>query len=229
MPDPSSNFRSELEADWFWRQEEILFLQNRGARLTVARRETLFRSAVLILYAHLEGFIKFSFQAYILEVNRAALTCSEAIPAVVAASISEFLKELRNPTKKCHLFKKSLPHDEKLHVFAREQEFVERVAEIGQSIVKVPDYFVDTESNLKPVVLRKLMYQVGLPYDLFAGIEGDIDRLLNYRNQIAHGSMRGGIREVTYMELRRVAFGVVSTVMLELTDAVAQTKFRKAV
>jgi hypothetical protein len=33
--------------------------------------------------------------------------------------------------------------------------------------VNIPDHVVDTEANLNPVVLRKNLYRLGLPYDLF--------------------------------------------------------------
>jgi HEPN superfamily RiboL-PSP-like protein len=43
------------------------------------------------------------------------------------------------------------------------------------------------ESNLKPVVLRKILFRLGFPPETFASHEGTIHRLVNRRNNIAHG------------------------------------------
>ena len=227
MKSVNSRFREDLETEWLWRQDELRLLQNQAAKLRQSK-EVFLRSIVVMLYAHFEGFVRFAFQAYIIEINNADLRCEEVVPAIVAATLHDALKELRNPTKKCRLFKSSLPLDEKLHLFSREQDFIEALDGLSGTKVKVPDKFVDTESNLKPSVLRKLLFQVGLQYDLLSTIESSLDKLLQYRNSIAHGTMKQGVDWKTYLGLRDTCFSAVSTVMRELTDAVNNSKYKRA-
>ena len=48
-------------------------------------------------------------------------------------------------------FRRDLPNDTKLHRFARDQEFIERVADFIIRLVNIPEHVVDTESNFNPV------------------------------------------------------------------------------
>ena len=48
------------------------------------------------------------------------------------------------------------------------------------------------------MILRKNLYRLGLPHDLFETFQGEVYRLLGYRNQIAHGELQSGIERQTY-------------------------------
>ena len=152
LPDLSAQLESELA----WRQEEIRFFQNRGTMLLRQEEQDQYRRAVvLVLYAHFEGFCKFAFDLYRTSINGEQVACNEASPAIAAAGWARLFKELRDPSTKCAEFKHALPDDGKLHRFARDREFMERSVEFSRLPVTIPDDFVDTESNLKPVVLRR--------------------------------------------------------------------------
>jgi hypothetical protein len=203
--------RAELEADRAWREEEIRAFQNRGSTIEDEEELNRYRRAlVLLLYAHYEGFCKFAFTLYATAINSSGISCGEAAYAVAAASLNDMFRNLRNPQKKCDLFRRELPDDAKLHQFAREREFIERTAEVEKRPVKIPDDFVDTESNLTPVVLKKNLYRLGLPHNQFEAYEDQIHQLLNLRNGVGHGSLKEGIEETLYMRLRAAAFSIMS-------------------
>ena len=65
---------------------------------------------------------------------------------------------------------------------------------------------------MKPVVLKKTLFKLGFPHDQFENIEGKISILLNYRNKIAHGELRDGIKEEDYDKLRNAVFDVMNEV-----------------
>jgi hypothetical protein len=147
-----AELRAELEADRAWREEEIRTLQNRGATIDNSEELNRYRRAlVLLLYAHYEGFCKFAFTLYTSAINRSGISCGEAAHVIAAASLADLFRNLRNPQKKCDLFQHVLPDDSNLHQFAREQEFVERTAEVKSRPVNIPEHVVDTESNLTPL------------------------------------------------------------------------------
>jgi hypothetical protein len=104
---------------------------------------------------------------------------------------------------------------------------MERSVEFNRFPVTIPDDFVDTESNLKPVVLRKILYRLGLPHDQFSQHEGKIDRLLRVRNKIAHGESRSGVTSTDYEELRRIVFQIMEEVKRQVLEFLGQGHFRR--
>jgi hypothetical protein len=223
------DIRAELESDFRWRQGELLFLQNQGASLAEAEQETFRRAVVVLLYAHFEGFCKFALLVYVNEVNKAQVKCHEASYALAAASLADLFEALRNPMKKCEIFHNTLPDETKLHRFARDREFVERSNEFLGRTVAVPEKVVDTESNLKPIVLQKNLFRLGLPHDLFSLYEGTIHRLLETRNKIAHGISKEGLKRENYEELRNAVFIVMEQIVAEITTALREKKYLRAV
>jgi hypothetical protein len=221
-----SDLAAQLEADLLWRQDEVRFFQNRGATLPSEDEKDQYRRAViLVLYAHFEGFCKFGFEVYRTTINSEQISCADATPAIAAAGWAQIFKELRDPTKKCRDFKNTLPDDGKLHRFARDREFMERKSEFAQLPVMIPEEFIDTESNLKPVVLRKILYRLGLPYDQFEQHEGQISRLLNTRNKIAHGEDRAGVKETEYEELRKLVFQMMDAIKNRIIEYLRHKAF----
>lgn len=84
--------------------------------------------------------------------------------------------------------------------------------------LSIDDQIIDTESNLRYLVLKKNLYKIGLPIDLFSDSQGDIDSLVNRRNSIAHGNFRSGISETEYSSWESKALSVMSNVMRLIYD-----------
>jgi hypothetical protein len=220
--------RAELEADRAWREEEIRAFQNRGSEIEDKEELKRYRRAlVLLLYAHYEGFCKFAFILYATTINSSGISCGEASYAVAAASLNEMFRNLRNPQKKCDLFRRDLPDDAKLHQFAREREFIEQTAEVEKRPVNIPDDVVDTESNLTPIVLGKNLYRLGLPHDQFEAHDGEIHQLLNLRNGVAHGDLKDGIEEIAYMRLRAATFAIMTGLGTGIMKALAEKTYSR--
>ncbi|MEW6536909.1 MAG: MAE_28990/MAE_18760 family HEPN-like nuclease [Candidatus Auribacterota bacterium] len=221
---------AELELEQEWRQREIRFLQNQIASVKPEKEQDLFRrAAVLILYAHFEGFCKFAFTVYANAVNSEGITCGEANYAIAAASLSDLFRALREPERKCPQFKKELPDDSALHRFARDREFIEQSDEFEKRRVNIPDWVINTESNLNPMVLKKILYRLGFYHNQFISIEGDIQLLLNYRNGIAHGESKNGIPLNKYNRVRSAAYRVMDTVKAEVMAALQQKLYLRNV
>jgi hypothetical protein len=211
---------SEIEEDLTWRLDELRFFQNQLANIGSEQGQDRFRRAlVLLLYAHFEGFCKFALTLYVNSVNSTGITCGEATFAIAAASLSDLFKALRNPEKKIPEFRHALPDDSVLHRFGREREFLERTSEFATRPVRVSEDVVDTESNLKPIVLRKNLYRLGFPPDQFSQYEGDINQLLEYRNKISHGEMQAGLKRDKYQKLNSAVFAVMYEVKRQVMNA----------
>ena len=189
---------------------------------SVADRKKYRRAAVVLLYAHLEGFCVFALRHFARAINDEAIQVKDASFAVAAAGCADVFAALRDPNTKCSLFRNTLPEEGKLHRFARDQEFVERMADFKSEVVQIDDGVVDSESNLKPLVLRKNLFRLGLPHDLFKELDGTIHRLLELRNKIAHGERKEGIPDDEFATLRNAVIEVMrkvkSLVMSKLSD-----------
>jgi len=221
-----ADLRAQLEEDQAWRDSEIRAFQNYGATIQDEEELKRYRRAlVLLLYAHYEGFCKFAFSLYAEAINQAGVTCGEASYAIAAASLADLFRNLRNPQSKSDLFRRELPDDSSLHQFARERNFVELSSEFEKRPVSIPEDVVDTESNLKPVVLRKNLFRLGLPHDQFEQFDGDINKLLNIRNGISHGSLKDGVEKKLYEELRTSTTTVMSRLSAGIMKALSDKTY----
>lgn len=219
-----------MEAELEWRSAEMRFFHNLCENIPSDDQQEQFRRAlVLLLYAHFEGYCKFALALYVSAVNNLGLCCKQVSPAIVAATLHDVFVKLRDPSRKSTEFKSDLPDDSKLHRFAVDIEFIVRTEEIMSRMVSIPENIVDTESNLKPVVLRKNLFRLGLPHDRFSSHDGVINKLLEFRNKIAHGETKAGVREDAYEELRDSAFNVMSGITVEITRALDEKWFQRPI
>lgn len=129
---------------------------------------------------------------------------------------------MRDPNRKCAEFARALPDDSALHRFARDREFMEVAWKIAARSVQIdPDVVADTESNLKPVVLRKMLFRLGLDPALAQPWEGAIHQLLNRRNDVAYGTAKAGLEEKEYGQLEQAVTLVIDGLVKAVSDAVA--------
>ncbi|MCZ2480061.1 hypothetical protein G9H64_06215 [Aquirufa nivalisilvae] len=223
------NLWAEIEAEQSWRTDEIRFFQNQISNIPTEEKQAQFRRAIiLILYAHFEGFSKFAFNLYVNTINTENVKCKDANFSLVAATLSDLFTELRNPDKKSEIFRRTLPDDSKLHRFSRDKDFVENSSLFEERIVNIPELFIDMESNLKPLVLRKNLFRLGFDHEAFNSFEGNISRLLNLRNGIAHGELRDGITEREYDEIRGMVFSIMNGIKSKIMDALVNRNFLRS-
>ncbi len=186
------------------------------------------RSLVLLIYAHLEGSCKFSLNAYVSTINGLAIPCREAIAALVAASLSRVFAALRDINSRHPDLGRELPDDRELHLAARERAFVEGYNTITAHQVEIPERAMDTRSNLNSVLLKRLLYLLGLDYVIVDKQRRNIDMLLGVRNAIAHGDI---LKVPTEQEVRNytsAAFEVMRFIQHEIYSALREQKYRRA-
>jgi len=217
-----------LETDWSWRVDELRLLQNSFATVSEQKQGVTRKALVVMLYAHFEGHTKSALQTYVGVLNSQNLLVAQAHEALGAATLFEALSALRNPQSKCAYFPK-LPEDSDVHRLARERHFVATTAELNTRRVVVSSNVVNTESNLKPIVLKKNLYLLGLEPDLVVKTwSGTIDKLLSLRNNTAHGSQREPISASQYEEVQRAVFTLVEDLRATLYDAAMNKVFLRS-
>ena len=222
------DIRAQIEEEITWRSDEIRFLKNQLSNIQKETEKEKYRkSLVVMLYSHYEGFSKTIFQIYINEINKESIKRLEANYYIATASLNEIFKLYDSRDKKNKFFKKPLPNDEKLHHYSRQVDFLEKIDDIWNETVVLPDDIVDTESNLKPIVLRKLLFRLGFAHDRFVSYEGLIEQLLNKRNNVAHGSLKEGIKERDYQKIEDATFKVMDELKKLLMNALQNKLYLK--
>lgn len=224
-----ANLRAELEEELSWRLDEMCFFRNRLADMEDDdSRERYCKCLVVMLYAHFEGFWKAAFSMYLGFINKEEIPCRDAADHIVAASMNGLFCALADFNRKCDFFRRSAPDDTKLHQLARHAEFAGRISDVLDETVNVPiDAIVDTESNLKPVVVRKGLFRLGFSHRELESEEGTISELVRRRNDIAHGSARKGVSVDDYSSLESAVVSVMKHVVVLIFESLRERRFMR--
>ena len=222
-----ADIRAELEEELRWRSEELRFFKNQLSDLRSDEERSRFRRAlVVMLYAHFEGFWKAAFSIYIKAVNTEAIPCKNAVNHLVAASLFDLFSALSGQGKHDY-FRDRAADDAKLHQLYRQVQFVDRLPDIESTQLSLSDKLVDTESNLWPVVIRKILFRLGFPEELFKGHEGTVSKLVNKRNGVSHGTERSGFTAKDFDELEGAVRSIMEDVVKIIFGWLRDRKFLK--
>ena len=206
---------AELEEEYTWRYNELSFLQNLEANIeSEDLRKKYRKSLIVMLYSHFEGFCKFAFAYYITSINDQQCIRAVLKPPLIAASMNSEFAAYENSDRKCKIFKQTLPDDIKLHRFSRRRDFVCACNDFLKVNAEIPDAVVDTESNLTPNVLKKILFRLGFDISIADAYKDPINQLLGYRNRIAHGdgSISRGIDKKDYLYIKKRTLSVIEDI-----------------
>ncbi|MBU4263449.1 MAG: hypothetical protein KKC76_16445 [Proteobacteria bacterium] len=165
-----SDFIASLNEIFDRRQSDIA-IAKRSILLgrTELQRKHLRSSCILILYASLEGGTKELTGALFSYINRSS---ADAVKLEVTYLKLAIEKECRFTEEICDLAKQ-----------------ICRSGEIRKAILSkalLPGSF-DTEANITPKVVKKMCLSLGVSYFMNNDHEADLNQLLRFRNNIAHG------------------------------------------
>ncbi|OCQ52098.1 hypothetical protein Ppb6_02728 [Photorhabdus australis subsp. thailandensis] len=219
-------FLSQVEIERSWREEEIRSLNNLISKTDDDTDKNRIRRAVIcLLYAHVEGFVKFSFNLYIEAINKMDLNCHQVKPILAAAVYYVDFLKMNNPDIKNKIFKKVLPDDSHLHRIYRYEEFFEKIHSVLNSKIKIEDGYINTESNVGKEILQKLLYQVGLSHNSLDKVIGPLTRLKNKRNNISHGVDKSIIDTIEYLQFYNCAMSIMGELSKVLFSAFQSKDF----
>lgn len=218
-----------MEEELEWRWAEVRALQNHLEAAGSESEKARFRKAlVLLLYSHFEGFVKSVARIYGDALNKMNLDCRLAVDELVATSLDSVFSAYDNLDKKNVVFKRDLPNDAQLHRFSRQVEFVCGFDKFLERKVCLPlERVADTESNLWPYVLKKILFKLGLPHDSFSDQDENVYKLVNKRNAIAHGDEKKGLEKKEYDEWSNCVYSMMSELVKLFTHALEQKKYLK--
>lgn len=184
-----------LDQERAWRVKEVSALtisvkKTRG----LGTQKTLIRSAIPLLYAHWEGFIKNAAKLYLQHIEFQQLNYSNLKTCFIVLGFKSRLTSLTES-------KKSKINNESV-------DFL--LAELGTVARLHIDSAINTESNLKSHVLENIAHTLGIDTKKYEPHYNFIDEsLLKRRNTIAHGE---------YLDIDDNAFEDIKNTTLKLMD-----------
>lgn len=223
----NKDFDAELYREYDWRFDEVRRLKNLIEREPPTARDDFRKSLLLILYSHFEGYCVFSLQHYLTSINGRGLSCRSVSVALLAGAWERLFNAMDHGDQKCKIFRKSLPHDIRLHRHWRRRHFVECVDEFLASKVELNEDIIDAESNLKPEVLERNLFLLGLDHTFVEQHADTIQKFLGRRNRVAHGEDRRGISESEYNQYESSVFTVCFTLIEFLVEAFQSANYER--
>lgn len=167
----ANRLASRIDRELGWRKRELVSVYlNVPSDPSTASHEC--RSALLMLYAHWEGFVKFAFTAYIEEVSSCVsdprVYCDSLLGLTVKKWVMDVV-ERRDATQLGRILREAMDPAKDLPRFRTPR-------------------LIQTKSNVTPKVLNEILATVGLEPGKFAAYESTVIKpLVGNRNSIAHG------------------------------------------
>lgn len=204
---------AQIESDLNWRLLELRTLRRaHDAAGTADEQDTVRKSLVVMLYAHLEGFTVTALSTYLAAVNKERVARRDLCLPLAATSMEPLMEAINSGDEAGAHFGWPIPWKKpgmELRRLLRSAEFLDRFSQFETEEVLLPLDYVDAQSNLKPNVLRLLLYRLGLQYALVDTYEALLHNLLKRRNEIAHGANVSPIRMIDYDPMEVSVFALM--------------------
>jgi len=208
----TQDLSDRIAAELVWRRKELTDLrglaqENRGE----LRSRVVIRSAVALLYAHWEGFVKKSSSYYLEYVSSNRLTYERLAPNFVALTLKAKFAELGSSEK-----------------VSAANAIAEFFCHGMNKQANVPfRNVVDTKSNLSSKVLEDIILALGLGGLDFSTRHHFIDsKLVSVRNHVAHGEFL----EVSlddYLETHDTVMSMLETYRNSIENAAVLRTFER--
>ncbi len=201
-----------IDKEMVWRKKELSYLKG-NVKEKSPYYKTHLRSAIVMLYAHYEGFVKNSCELYLIYVKYQKLDYQQLTENFVALSLKYNLNEFQQTNKST------------LH--CQIVDFI--LNKLNQRATIPVDNVIRTGSNLTSNILREVLTTIGMDYSAYELKNNLIDSvLLKNRNSIAHGEFLD-LNEVNFNELYSEIFFIMEDLKNRITNFVIQESYRKNV
>lgn len=203
----------KVGSDLIWRRKELselkgLVQETQGQ----IRSRVIIRSAVALLYAHWEGFVKKASAYYLEFVSSHRLPYGRLAPNFVALALKAKFHELSA--------------SEKISGANLLAEFF--CTSLNKQSNVPYKGAVDTKSNLSSKVLQDILSALGIPHNNFSTRMNFIDsNLVNPRNHIAHGE-DFNLNTQECMDLHDAVMSLLETYKNEVENAAVLKSYERA-
>jgi MAE_28990/MAE_18760-like HEPN len=208
----SEQLLEALDAELSWRRKEISFVMGSATGRPTHERDSLYRAAWLLIYAHWEGYIKFACETYLRFVALRGLKYGDIQVGFRAIQETGFIKTISNAAETRKRF----------------SENVELIYKFEDKRFKFKNIKVSTKSNLNFDVLGDLEEIVG-GLRFCENVNQPLldENLLRIRNTIAHGNYEK-IDLAALTDMRDATFSWIDAIVTEITNSAALGRYKRA-
>lgn len=160
------NLVEEIQEDNKWRDGELAIFKQNPHKVNI---KLWSRMCLPMIYAHWEGYVVNALKLLIGYLNDLKLSPNEVPTKLVVLGLGTRYNSLSGKQS-----------------FEQKIEFTDKFKELFQKALKFKTK-VDNKSNLNSKVLEELCLVFGFEFVAFDSVTSDIDRIVTFRNRIAHG------------------------------------------
>ena len=167
-----SNWAKELEDDLNWREAELAsfkLLVSSAPKKSV-KEQALLRALWILLYAHYEGFCKFSWDLFLSAIQEQVIQRSLCNDQIACLSLEKNFKKLKGNLSPNAIWSFCVAEFPRL---------------MSEAIVF--DVKLETQYNLWPNIFKDNLQKISLPVQIINEHSTRIKTLVARRNDIAHG------------------------------------------
>lgn len=222
--------RAELELEYSTRLSELVEYENFLAANSQNQTfdENYRKMLVIMLYSYFEGFCKRALLIYVDYLNRTNELVSRIKYGLAAITIEKHFLNLANPNyKPVILGERTIKEDGVLQIHGRRREFISEYIGIIEKTLCIPDSIVDTESNLRSHVLKKLLFKLEIDFTIVDDFQTDVNEVVNKRNAIAHGDRTRGFTLQEYNKYREKVINLMTILKTTIYDSYYHKKYLK--
>lgn len=195
----------DILQDMDWRMGELAVLKTIPYRYDIlpAHQYMLRKYSVPAVYAVWEGFVKNSFQCYIREINKLQLNASELHIHILAHALTS---------------DRRLSIENSFKDFSKKIKFVKTYNQVLVSPIQI-NLDVPTKSNVNYQVINKILTTFNLS-SIPDSFKKGLDKLLLYRNSVAHGDQAISITEMDITNFIELVINLMSEVYLRIEEGI---------
>ncbi len=240
--------RTTIEKDLAWRNEEISFyssllnhISGRSNDETNKLASIYRKNLVLALYAHFEGFFRFAFETYAYALNESKIGAEKAIEVLCASSLN---KEFMNYENSNNWIVTDDEFSKAHKKIANRVSLIENISKGKLNHLELPisnfrdkSSIVNTESNLSPDVIDRILYSLGIHQKLglsgneFSKLMGLIGAFVKKRNGIAHGDnkneYKNGVSASEYETFKKSYDSITNLIGPIITKSLSEKLYLK--
>lgn len=195
----------EIQEENRWRDGELALFKQNPQKVDIKLWN---RMCLPMIYAHWEGYVVNSLKLLIGHLNSLELSPNEVPTKLVVLGLDKSYSSLSGKQS-----------------FDQRIDFTNRFKELFQKALKFKKE-VDTKSNLNSKVLKELCTIFGFNFEAFKDVTSDIDRVVTFRNRIAHGE-NSIVPESEGIEKYIISITVATDALLtEINDFISNENYR---
>lgn len=201
---------NKLYEELSWRRKELTLLKSKIPSEKNPLQSVLLRSALPLLYAHWEGYVKLTMSYYLEYVSNKRLNHDQLKTSFIALSLQNKLGDLNNSN--------NIENRTKIIDFI--------FTDLSKQSNIPKKNIINTKSNLKYDVLKEILFILDLDDPHFDRYESLINDLVNERNYIAHGEHKL-ISYATYEAFLNDIISLMEFLKTSIENNAIQEKYKK--